>query len=134
MKHQALIVAHKDTEHPHFHVLVNRVNPENLKAWDRWQDRPRMQESLRHLELEHGLRQTPGYLYQLPGQAVPNPEHSQTIAEARRGREAFADVLRGRGVAEELKAAMSWEDLEARLGGEGLYLKKAGRGLQLTDR
>lgn len=132
-EHQALIVAHKDTEHPHFHVLANRVHPEDLKAWDRWQDRSRMQKSLRHLELEHGLRQTPGYLYQLPGQEVPNPEHSQTIAEARRGREAFADVLRGRGVAEELKAATSWQDLEARLDREGLYLKKAGRGLQLTD-
>ncbi len=133
-EHQALIVAHKDTEHPHFHVLVNRVHPESLKAWDRWQDRPRMQESLRHLELEHGLRRTPGYLYQLPGEELlPNPELSRTIAEARRGREAFAEVLRERGVAEELKAATSWQDLEARLEREGLYLKKAGRGLQLTD-
>ena len=29
---QALIVAHGDTEHPHVHVIVNRVNPENGKA------------------------------------------------------------------------------------------------------
>lgn len=30
--HQALIVAHNDTEHPHLHVLVNRVDPETGKA------------------------------------------------------------------------------------------------------
>ena len=30
--HQALIVAHNDTKHPHVHVIVNRVNPENGKA------------------------------------------------------------------------------------------------------
>ena len=52
---------------------------------------------------------------------------------AGRWAKAFTDVLRRRGVAEELKSATSWEDLEARLREEGLYLKKAGRGLQLTD-
>ena len=30
--HQVLIVAHNDTKHPHVHVIVNRVNPENGKA------------------------------------------------------------------------------------------------------
>ncbi|MGZ2258545.1 relaxase/mobilization nuclease domain-containing protein [Roseobacter sp. A03A-229] len=45
-KHQAIIVCHNDTRHPHVHVVVNRVNPENGKlakcgpnenrALDRW--------------------------------------------------------------------------------------------------
>jgi hypothetical protein len=28
-KHQALIIAHDDTEHRHVHILLNRVNPDN---------------------------------------------------------------------------------------------------------
>jgi Relaxase/Mobilisation nuclease domain len=39
---QALIVAHRDTAHERIHLLVNRVHPETLRAWDRWQDRPRL--------------------------------------------------------------------------------------------
>ena len=45
-KHQAIIICHNDTLHPHVHVVVNRVNPENGKlatcgpnqtrALDRW--------------------------------------------------------------------------------------------------
>ena len=45
-KHQAVIVCHNDTRHPHVHVVVNRVNPETGKlakcgpsesrALDRW--------------------------------------------------------------------------------------------------
>lgn len=30
-KHQALIVAHNDADHPHVHVILNMVNPENGK-------------------------------------------------------------------------------------------------------
>jgi hypothetical protein len=33
--HQALIVAHQDTNHEHIHLMVNRVHPETLRAWDR---------------------------------------------------------------------------------------------------
>ncbi|WP_420862598.1 relaxase/mobilization nuclease domain-containing protein [Algirhabdus cladophorae] len=45
-RHQAIIICHNDTCHPHVHVVVNRVNPENGKlakcgpnenrALDRW--------------------------------------------------------------------------------------------------
>lgn len=45
-KHQAVIVAHRDTTHPHVHVIVNRVSPEDgrmatinpakVRALDRW--------------------------------------------------------------------------------------------------
>lgn len=30
--HQALIVAHNDTDHPHVHIIVNRVHPETGRA------------------------------------------------------------------------------------------------------
>ena len=134
-EHQTLIVAHKDRDHAHFHILTNRVHPEQLTAWERWQDHRRLETALRNIEIEHGLEYTPGWLYAHPDRPNlrPNPEQTKTSAEIRRGREAFADVLQRRGVTEQLKEATSWDDLEKRLGKHGLHLQRAGRGLQLTD-
>lgn len=61
--HQALVVAHRDREHPHLHILVNRVHPETGKVWDRWQDMPAIQEVLRAEERALGLRAVPGHLH-----------------------------------------------------------------------
>ena len=33
--HQVLIVAHRDTDHEHIHLMVNRVHPETLRTWNR---------------------------------------------------------------------------------------------------
>lgn len=56
-EHQAIIVAHSDRAHTHLHVLVNRVHPETGKAWERWKDRPLIQEVLREEERALGLRE-----------------------------------------------------------------------------
>jgi hypothetical protein len=32
-EHQALVVGHGDTAHPHLHMMINRVNPNTGKAW-----------------------------------------------------------------------------------------------------
>ena len=34
--HQSAIIAHNDTDHPHVHVVVNRVSTENGKMLDLW--------------------------------------------------------------------------------------------------
>src|SRR5437879_6838769 len=72
-EHQALMVAHQDRAHPHVHVMVNRVHAETGVAWERWQDRPRIERTLRELERELGLREVAGRLYQLDGQEAPAP-------------------------------------------------------------
>src|SRR5947199_9117089 len=59
-EHQVLIVAHADREHPHMHLLVNRVHPETGKVWSRWQDYPAIQRVLREEEEALGLRRVPG--------------------------------------------------------------------------
>jgi hypothetical protein len=58
--HQVVIVAHKDREHAHVHLLVNRVHPETGKVWSRWQDQRIVQQVLREEERALGLRQVPG--------------------------------------------------------------------------
>src|SRR6266571_9248011 len=96
-EYQALMVAHQDRAHPHVHIMVNRVHPETSVAWDRWQDHPRIQRSLRELEREFGLREVRGRLYQLDGQDAPE-RASLTNGERRQaertGDPAFPDRVR----------------------------------------
>ena len=133
-EHQALLVAHQDRSHPHVHVMVNRVHPETGVAWDRWKDRPRIEQTLRELERELGLREVAGRLYQLDGQEPPeraaltNGERRQA---ERTGDAAFPDRVRAH--LPELRAARSWVELEERLAAHGLRLERKGQGLVITD-
>lgn len=61
-EHQVLIVAHADREHPHMHLLINRVHPETAKVWSQWQDYDAIQRVLRGEEKALGLREVPGTL------------------------------------------------------------------------
>jgi hypothetical protein len=56
-EHQAVIVAHRERGYAHVHILVNRVHPETGKAWERWQDRPVIQQILREEERALGLHE-----------------------------------------------------------------------------
>jgi hypothetical protein len=53
-QHQAVYVAHRDTEHKHIHVIVNRVHPETGRTMDDYRERVRAQEWALAYEKEHG--------------------------------------------------------------------------------
>lgn len=61
-EHQILIVSHGDRDHPHMHLLINRVHPETGLVWNRWQDRTIIQQVLREEEQALGLRVVPSRL------------------------------------------------------------------------
>src|SRR5207302_10122101 len=133
-EHQALMVAHQDRAHPHVHVMVNRVHPETGVAWERWQDRPRIERTLRELERELGLREVAGRLYQLDGQEAPEPARltsGERRQAERTGEPEFPDRVRAH--LPELRAARSWTELEERLAAHGLRLERKGQGLVITD-
>lgn len=52
--HQALIVSHNDTEHPHVHVIVNRVDPETGKAAVMSNDQLKLSQWAQDYERRHG--------------------------------------------------------------------------------
>lgn len=52
--HQAAIIAHKDTAHPHVHVVINRVNPENGKMLDIWNYQKKLSRWAMAYEQERG--------------------------------------------------------------------------------
>ncbi len=43
-QHQAVYIAHRDTDHPHLHITLNRVHPETGRTLDNYRDQPRSQE------------------------------------------------------------------------------------------
>lgn len=133
-EYQALMVAHQDRAHPHVHIMVNRVHPKTGLAWDRWQDQPQIQRTLRELERELGLREVAGRLYQLDEQE--SPERAPLTSGERRQAERTGDLAfpdRVRAHLPELRAARSWDELEETLAAHGLWLERKGQGLVITD-
>lgn len=133
-EHQAVLVAHQDRAHPHVHLMVNRIHPDTGVAWERWQDRPRIERTLREAERALGLREVPGRLHQLDGQAPPeralltNGERRQA---ERSGEMAYPERVQVHVA--EYRAARSWEELAERLTAHGFRLERKGQGLVITD-
>ena len=133
-EHQALMVAHKDREHAHVHVMVNRVHPDTGIAWERWQDRPTIERALREEEQARGLRSVPGRLYQVEGSKIP--ERALMSPGERRQAERTGDaafVARVQAMLPDLRSAQSWEELSSRLAEHGLRVEGKGQGLVFTD-
>lgn len=51
---QAALIAHNDTAHPHVHVIINRVNPENGKMLDLWNSQKNLSKWAMAYEQERG--------------------------------------------------------------------------------
>lgn len=51
--HQAVLVGHRDTEHRHIHIILNRVHPETGRTLDDYRERKRAQVWALQYEKEH---------------------------------------------------------------------------------
>lgn len=123
-EHQALLVAHKDTEHPHVHVVVNRVHPETHLAWNNSWDWPKIEKVLREQEVELGLRRVPGHFGRVPGR--------QPAPRLERGDAAFLRSVQERA-AHVLLYAWPWAEVEKQLAAAGLAVRIKGGGLTIHD-
>jgi hypothetical protein len=134
-KHQALILAHNDTDHSHVHIMVNRVDPETGKAWSNSHDYTRIEASLRRIEVERGLRQVPGHHHRLKGQEAPDRADGFSTGELRRAQRTnqkpFAELVKD--AAPHFDQVKTWGQLHKELAEEGLHLIKSGRGLSISD-
>jgi hypothetical protein len=129
--HQALIVAHRDTAHPHVHVVVNRVHPETARAWSNFRDFPRIERSLRAQEVELGLRVVPGKHARVPERDAP-VQAPGPAPRAGRGDAAFLADVQERATPI-LQRARSWAEVEQGLAQHGLAVRVNGRGMSVTD-
>jgi len=132
--HQALYVAHHDKAHPHVHIMVNRVHPETGKAWDNANDYARIEQSLRQIEREFGLREVSGRHAQPAGKeraGLTVVTSGELREHARTASLPLVDRVRVQVPA--LRAAQSWAELESTLSVHGWRLERKGQGLVVTD-
>lgn len=138
-EHQALIFAHKDTEHPHLHILANRVHPVTGKAQTMRFDKTRMLDFAREQAAEFGLnppRERALAKERTSGRSPGDGEYWRARREGRLPDEAFgrqevADIKRT--IWGDFQDATNWGDLAERLEARGLSLRRKGQGLVLTD-
>ena len=130
--HQAILVAHNDTPHPHVHMMINRVHPETGKAWERWRDRYSIERILRDQERALHFREVPGRLsYREQGR--PLGPVRDVASHRPLGAKALTLLERARAAVRDLRRATRWGELDTVLAGAGLILERQGRGLLLSD-
>lgn len=100
--HQAVIVAHEDTDHAHVHVMANRVAADGRAASDS-QSYARVEKTLREIEGERGW--TP-----VLGRHAPSPATGQRMKGHRKSRDPRQHQVPDR-VRKSLLDAKSWAGL-----------------------
>jgi Ti-type conjugative transfer relaxase TraA len=125
--HQAVLIAHNDTDNEHIHLVVNRIADDG-RAWRPYRDMVKAHRPIPALEIEFGLRRT--------GREQAPPDLSAgAIREAMRtGVQPLADRVREEA-GHVFAQATSWRQLEAGLAELGYRLERAerGSGLVVTD-
>lgn len=139
--YQALYIAHKDTEHRHVHIVVNRVHPETRRAWKTSHDYRRIEQSLRRQAEDMGLDYVPGRhndpeRFYAKGSRRRMKDRAYQYARRTGKRPAKAASLRKEQIAAFLAVyhgATSWEQLDGALGAMGLRLEAKGQGAVVFD-
>jgi len=125
--HQAVLIAHNDTDNEHVHLVVNRIGDDGL-AWRPYRDMVKAHQPIPAIEIEFELRRT--------GREQAPPDLSAgTIREAMRtGVQPLADRVREEA-GHVFAQATDWRQLEAGLAELGYRLERAerGSGLVVTD-
>src|SRR5699024_6605161 len=129
--HQAVFVAHQDTDHKHLHLMINRVHPEQGRAWNTFGDHYKLRGIAKELEQQRDYQKTrlinPDREFELTnGEYHQIKEHGLDQSPLK----AKVDFFR---LEEVFDQARGWEDLRQERSGMGLVIKRKGRGGVLAE-
>lgn len=120
--HQRISIVHNDTDHFHFHVLINKVHPQSYNNVEPYYDKKDLMKVCDEMELKHGLIKT---------------NHVQTTSKTLSDSEVFRqeESLKGfiKSNVDSFKRCLSWSELHKSLNELGLQLKRKGAGLVFLD-
>ena len=118
---QAIVIAHDDKDHPHFHIAVNRVGPQGKTISDS-KSYAKIESVLRRIEAERGWTT-------VEGRNAPSPTTEGRVQGHRRSQEPYQPEVPER-VRQALLHAKSWKDLhrEIRSVGWKLEIVQKGKG------
>lgn len=133
-EHQAMYVAHDDTDHFHVHIIYNRIHPETLKAAPDSHERLKLRASLVRQEQDHGLVQT----RLMSRGRHQRSTHAEIQIAARDDRDSLVRMSKQRcdRLREELaycfKKSYGWASFHSMLKRRGYDLTKAGPGARIV--
>lgn len=135
--HQRLSAVHRDTEHDHVHVAINKIHPRTLNIREPHNDFFIIDELCSRLEKELGLQVDNRIADKLHLRDQVKPLNAKVASiEAHSGLKAFqtwvADNLTEK-LPSVVKEASSWADLHQALSDVGVQLRPRGAGLVLGD-
>lgn len=136
--HQALYFWHTDADHPHMHVVVNRVDEQSLKAHDMWKSKEKLERATHEVAREMGFMEVAGRHNDLPFEPNKTKGAPQTKEER-----IHTDDLKPwvkediQGIKDKFRASLhdswNWTELNASLAAQGLEIRTKGQGLIITD-
>jgi hypothetical protein len=145
--HQAVIAIHRDRDHQHVHVVVNKRGLDGHAA-DLRGDYRTLEQVCRQIEAQQGWARDRGHFEVVFDEAgevrlVPKaevaehgPSRGDAASERRTGAEPLAELLRRddmhQSVAEVIDGAKSWDDLHQGLDRLGLRYQAKGSGAKLV--
>ena len=132
--HQRLSVAHRDTDHAHLHIAINRIHPETLNAIDPFYPFYKLDSACAVLEQRHGLARD----NRIGDSHERGPSARVRTMESHSDLTSFRQWLQQDNTQAALQsvrsAASSWEELHAGLVDIDLVLRQRERGLVVASR
>jgi len=144
-EHHRLFVSHHNTNNFHFHVAVNRLNPESNLLVDPWKSKMKLQKKAKELEEKHGLQRD-----NHPVELISDNDESSTMDMASKPKDKHPDQVIHSGVKnlltwiqeEALEDCLEvlnnpkseWEDLHKVLGAYNLEIRTRANGLVIGDK
>lgn len=128
--HQRLSAVHRDTDHLHIHVAINKIHPENFRLVEPYFDQRRLMTACGALEQKHGLIRTRHGASRSPG-----VHQNDRRAVQREERERFRDEIRDRiknGFECRIAQAADWAALHGLFFEAGLQVRLRGVGLAIS--
>ncbi len=143
--HQYVFAIHRDTEHVHCHITVNRINPKTYRAASLYDDYFRLHKACRELEQKYGFTPDNGCCQKDEnGNWIRKQEEFKSIPRKARQMEYHADkeslysyaVDEARHTIGKIlhSGEATWEALHTELIRLGLELKEKGEGLAVYSR
>ncbi|MHC5208989.1 TraI/MobA(P) family conjugative relaxase [Pseudomonas chlororaphis] len=148
--HQYVFAVHRDTDHAHVHIAVNRVNPETFRAVYPDRDYYKLDRAMRELELANGWQEVEGVfsIFERGGKKVIDWTSKAPDSKGKRpskasemerydGTESFFTYVRNeprKAIALALKReTLTWQAIHHLLAKYNLELREKGQGLAVYD-
>lgn len=120
-KHQRISVFHNDTNNPHIHIAINKVDPKKYTVKDPYRDHLTMAKTASEIETKYNLTST-------------NHSKKYTVSEVQandfekqQGIESFKTYMQR--LVPAIKNKKSWSELHSFLATNGIQIKKRANGL-----